>query len=170
MSTNGSCGSSVDDEPRALLELGFELAGRPARVAREDAQRFERRADVERIVGEVDGAEIVEDLDEALESRRRRRRASAMTASVATGPPANTTSGGDTTGRHSGNTSSSGGLAAAVQHDAEPAVVAVFEHEHDGPVEVRVDEGRGRDEQASAERLLIGHDSILARHCSTRRP
>ena len=89
---------------------------------------------------------------------RCRRRASAITASVATGPPANTSAGGDTTLAPFGEHVVDRRLARAVEHEAEPAVVAVLEDEHDGPVEVRVDEGRCRDEQSSAERFLLGHE------------
>jgi FAD/FMN-containing dehydrogenase len=152
----------LDHEPCALFELGFELSGGPARVAREDAQRFECGADVERVVGEIDGAEIVEDLDEALERR------------VPAAGQRNDGVGRDRAAREHeiGRRHDrppfredvlERGVAAAIEHDAEPTVVAVFEHEDDGPVEVRIDQGRGRDEQASAERSLVGHDSILAR-------
>ena len=72
----------------------------------------------------------------------RRPRASAMTASGDTGPPTNTTRGvvGELVpvGEHVGE----GGRARPVEHQAERTVVAVFEHEDHGAVEVRIDERR----------------------------
>jgi len=45
-----------------------------------------------------------------------------------------------------------GGRTGPVEHHPEGAVVVVFEHQDHGPVEVRIDERWGRDEQSSPER------------------
>src|SRR5439155_13843789 len=149
-------------EPRPLCELGLELTGRPTRVTREDAQRFEGRADAERIVGEVDRPQVAENLDEALELD--------VTASGERddGVGRYGTTGEDDPGRgHElvpfGEHVVDSRFTAAIQDDAEAAIVSVLEHQHDGPVEVGIDEGWCRDEQPSAVRWLLGHDPILAR-------
>ena len=81
---------------------------------------------------------------------------------MTTGPPTNTTSGADASDSPLGQHVVELGVARPVEHDAERALVAVLEHEHDGAVEVRVDEGRRRDQQAAAQRC-IRHEVIARR-------
>jgi FAD/FMN-containing dehydrogenase len=154
------------------------LAGRPTRVTREDAQRREGRTDTERVVGKVDGAEAVDHVDEVI----------VVAPAVDSGGAALVTAPGECdnrVGRHRTTREHDRGrryefppfgedvvdrrLAAAVQHEAQAALVAVFEDQHDRTVEVRVDEGWCRDEQPSAQRSMLDHELILARRNSARR-
>ena len=94
-----------------------------------------------------------------------------MTASGDTGPPANTTRRARARPVvQSGSTSSSAVVARPVQHDAERAVVAVFEHEHDGPVEVRIDERWRRDEQPAAQRQESVESRVVRHRAQFRAP
>src|SRR5262245_2781500 len=66
--------------------------------------------------------------------------------------------------------------AGPVEDHAEGAAVAMLEHEHDGAVEVLVDEGRQGHEQPALQAPDVGHwppswrdeDSITVRCCTAR--
>jgi FAD/FMN-containing dehydrogenase len=154
-------GFERDDEPRTRLELRLELSGRPTGVAREHAQGTECRADAQRVVGEVDGAEVVEDLDKAFDvtvtaARERDHgvgRDRASRERVLRGRRELAPLGEHVVERR---------LAAAVEDDAEAAVVAVLEHQHDRAVEVGIDERRCCDQESSAKGGLLEHHAILA--------
>ena len=123
-------------------------------------------------MGEVDGSEVVEDLDEALALARRRVTTAGERDDRVSGYR---TAGKDNVGRRHdltpfGEHVTDRRLAAAIQDDAECSVVSVLEHQHDGPVEVGVDEGWRGDEQTPTVRSLLEHAPILARGGAHTRP
>ena len=61
------------------------------------------------------------------------------------------------------------GVARAVEDDAERAVFAVLEQQHDAAVEVRVDQRRGRDEQPAAQRSRNGRPRSRSSRLTGRR-
>ena len=85
----------------------------------------------------------------------------ASAESVLTGPPWNSTSGLPVTSVQSGRTSRDGYVGRAVQDHAERAVLVEVEHQHDGALEVRVEQGRGGDQQvADAQASSPGRSGI----------
>ena len=151
-----------NDEPRVVGELGLQLSRAPARVPDEHAQRVDAEVEVVGIAADVDTAHVVED----------RHPPRARVASAAR--ERDHRFGGDRAaaehdagrGRvavplreHRGER----GFGRAVEDDAQRALVAVLEHQHDAAVEVGIDEGRRRDQQPAPQRLRVGgHGPILA--------
>ena len=140
----------VDDEPGALVELGLELARAPSpRSRRTRGARASSRAEPASDRGR---GRRCRGRRGAAPSRCRRSaspRASAMTASGETGPPMNTTRGRARDVVPVGEHVVERGRARPVEHDAERAVVAVFEHRASRC-------GRSSDRRAAASRRAAG--------------
>ena len=150
---NGSSGSRSSDQPPAGVELVLELTRRPSPSSRR------RRA------GRPSSARSPPDRDPGRGFRARRRAAgtpdrrrgpSPITAVGATGPPTNRHDGAELSSAQSGQHLGDRELDRPVEDDTERALVAVLQHQDDGPREVRVAQVRRRDQQPPPHRLRHG--------------
>ena len=96
-------------------------------------------------------------------SRGPRNSAMAIKASNCTGPPLNTTAGGDRKVHPPLQPVDERFVGRVVEHHTDGALAAVLHHVHDRAVEVRVVEGRSRQQQHAPGRGVHGmHATILA--------
>ena len=160
----------VEHEPGAGLDLALELAGSPAGVAAEHAQRADRRDDVVGVGGEVGGREVAAQRGEVLRVDLvrcgSRMRAIAINASGSTGPPTKTVDGSGLDLRPRAERIAELLRARPVEHEPERTLVVVLEHVDHRPVEVRVLE-RGRGEQQPSLGRRARRSSLPFCHWST---
>ena len=147
------------DDPRALRELALELPGTPTRVAEEEpqlrghvrgdaAQRVERTREVE-IVREARRFGQIGEIGTARDDPAgvRLHRTAPVHGPLGIAVPLDVERLAEIGG---------GEIRAAVQHEADGAVLVVMDEQHDGAPEVRIAEVGHRDEQRRRERRGIG--------------
>ena len=143
------------DDPGVLLELALELARAPSRRGRRRRARGARRRRRASVSSRSPGTKPRSGSTSTMACAGSSHSASTMTPVGATGPPTQTRGAGSASQSRSGTASATGAGRRPVEHEPHRAVLGVLRDEDDGAPEVRVQEGRARDQELAAQRVHV---------------